>query len=359
MGETTGAFFSYAVEFSTGYLRENPRYQPFSVYEDYPGRAFVTASSCDEYVWELLSAAQERGVRLAPAVMPRKYKIVIYTETAPEVITLDAQLDGAGDEHESAPVAGGGDLNNTTRDNNDTAVGRNDGNSTVDSSSSGVSGGGGDDEGDGANDDRSSDSSSGAVGGRQGEVDDGNGGDGTSRGESSDGGRRSRRRVSATMSEGADVVTRRGLETSTTAASSSVESEAVAKGTVAAATAAGESIAESGGVEGEEDVDADDGWGLKAKVAPASDAAGAAQTDDWEQVVAYYQSLQLCLQERKFSFVTSLKDFAQYFDCLDDVAFISKGPHEYYKVNLTSAKLDHITEPEEIPEVQESKNSFT
>lgn len=298
------------------------------------GRAFVTASSCDEYVWELLSAAQERGVRLAPAVMPRKYKIVIYTETAPEVITLDAQLDGAGDEHESAPVAGGGDLNNTTRDNNDTAVGRNDGNSTVDSSSSGVSGGGGDDEGDGANDDRSSDSSSEAVGGRQGEVDDGNGGDGTSRGESSDGGRRSRRRVllrgkallqvyrdgedgaeattvvqaahaiafpsstsSATMSEGADVVTRRGLETSTTAASSSVESEAVAKGTVAAATAAGESIAESGGVEGEEDVDADDGWGLKAKVAPASDAAGAAQTDDWEQVVAYYQSLQLCLQE--------------------------------------------------------------
>lgn len=36
--------------------------------------------------------------------------------------------------------------------------------------------------------------------------------------------------------------------------------------------------------------------------------------------------------QRKFSFVTSLKDFAQYFDCLDDVAFISIGPHEYYKV---------------------------
>lgn len=38
--------------------------------------------------------------------------------------------------------------------------------------------------------------------------------------------------------------------------------------------------------------------------------------------------------QRKFSFVTSLKDFAQYFDCLDDVAFISIGPHEYYKVTF-------------------------
>ena len=38
--------------------------------------------------------------------------------------------------------------------------------------------------------------------------------------------------------------------------------------------------------------------------------------------------------QRKFSFVTSLKDFAQYFDCLDDVAFISIGPHEYYKVGV-------------------------
>lgn len=40
MGETTGAFFSYAVEFSLDYHRENPRYQPFSVYDDYPGRSY-------------------------------------------------------------------------------------------------------------------------------------------------------------------------------------------------------------------------------------------------------------------------------------------------------------------------------
>lgn len=37
MGETTGAFFSYAVEFTLDYNVRNPRYQPFSVYEDYPG----------------------------------------------------------------------------------------------------------------------------------------------------------------------------------------------------------------------------------------------------------------------------------------------------------------------------------
>ena len=37
MGETTGAFFSYAVDFSLAYHKDNPRYQPFSVYEDYPG----------------------------------------------------------------------------------------------------------------------------------------------------------------------------------------------------------------------------------------------------------------------------------------------------------------------------------
>lgn len=36
--------------------------------------------------------------------------------------------------------------------------------------------------------------------------------------------------------------------------------------------------------------------------------------------------------QRKFSFVTSLIDFVRYFDCLDDVAFIAIGPHEYYKV---------------------------
>lgn len=47
----------------------------------------------------------------------------------------------------------------------------------------------------------------------------------------------------------------------------------------------------------------------------------------------------LLFSQRKFSFVTSLKDFAQYFDCLDDVAFISKGPHEYYKVCFFTSRL--------------------
>lgn len=53
MGETTGAFFSYAVEFSADYHQAHPRYQPFSVYEDYPGvflsfRSLVYAGARDE-----------------------------------------------------------------------------------------------------------------------------------------------------------------------------------------------------------------------------------------------------------------------------------------------------------------------
>lgn len=37
MGETTGAFFSHAIKFSLDYHDQNPRYQPLSVYQQYPG----------------------------------------------------------------------------------------------------------------------------------------------------------------------------------------------------------------------------------------------------------------------------------------------------------------------------------
>lgn len=47
MGETTGAFFSYAVEFSLDYHIQHPRYQPFSVYEDYPGAFSTPANPCE------------------------------------------------------------------------------------------------------------------------------------------------------------------------------------------------------------------------------------------------------------------------------------------------------------------------
>ncbi|CAM9824523.1 unnamed protein product [Choristocarpus tenellus] len=37
MGETTGAFFNFVVDYSIDYHFEHPHYQPFSVYEEYPG----------------------------------------------------------------------------------------------------------------------------------------------------------------------------------------------------------------------------------------------------------------------------------------------------------------------------------
>lgn len=67
--------------------------------------------------------------------------------------------------------------------------------------------------------------------------------------------------------------------------------------------------------------------------------------DAWHGLKAalfYLRTLFTCIVvcfQRKFSFVTSLKDFAQYFDCLDDVAFISKGPHEYYKVCFFTRRM--------------------
>lgn len=82
----------------------------------------MVASSCDEYVWGLLSAAQERGVRLVPAVMPQKYKIVIYSQTAPDVITLEAQRDGDGDQNGDVAADMGGGKNGTTGNSTDAGL---------------------------------------------------------------------------------------------------------------------------------------------------------------------------------------------------------------------------------------------
>lgn len=74
---------------------------------------------------------------------------------------------------------------------------------------------------------------------------------------------------------------------------------------------------------------------LSYKLMPAE------ELDDTPQSLparAFWSSLSLTPRaQRKFSFVTSLKDFAQYFDCLDDVAFISIGPHQYYKVGMSAS----------------------
>eukprot|EP00903_Cladosiphon_okamuranus_P006594 g6441.t2 len=397
MGETTGAFFSYAVEFSLDYHVRNPRYQPFSVYEDYPGREFLTASSCDEYVWALLSAAQTRGVRLKPALLPQKHKIVIYSHSEPEIIALNS--DG-GDGEFSDPSGegkdsdgGGGGSGASSNSNGPASMSPDSWSSSSLSSSANkpvVGEGGGqagkegkneeeegeeeeeeeeeEDGGGGGGATNSTDSSSASSGVQEGQGEEEEpGGDGRRWR-----GRRQRRR---TLVWGLSL---RGLV-------DEVEVDAMPAPGSASTVSSGEDFVS---IEPASDAsDASDGNGEAREVEPvvaegvatlqpavstvssmdmsvAEAALGqtpapAAVLDDWQQVVAYYQSLQLCLQERKFSFVTSLKDFARYFDCLDDVAFISIGPHEYYKVNLTSTKLDHISLPEDLPEVPQRYEGFT
>lgn len=64
MGETTGAFFSYAAEFTVDYHREHPRYQPFSVYEDYPGEKLRHAPVLRSPYWRKLAGLLRKpGVR--------------------------------------------------------------------------------------------------------------------------------------------------------------------------------------------------------------------------------------------------------------------------------------------------------
>eukprot|EP00953_Heterococcus_sp_UTEX-ZZ885_P031248 16415-Heterococcus_DN1.PRE.2 len=78
---------------------------------------------------------------------------------------------------------------------------------------------------------------------------------------------------------------------------------------------------------------------------PATTAAAAATTSAHYEVVSYYRALGVCLQTRKYSFITSLEDFAKYFDCLSDVAYIALDQSQYLKVNLTSSSLDHLAVP--------------
>lgn len=67
-----------------------------------PGKAWLTANSSDEYVWELIAEAQKLGVQVEPVVMPQKHKIIIYSGTEPEKVVLD---DGAGGGNGGVTVA--------------------------------------------------------------------------------------------------------------------------------------------------------------------------------------------------------------------------------------------------------------
>lgn len=68
-------------------------------------------SSCDEFVWALLAKAQELGVRLIPSLMPKKHKIIIYSQTEPELIILDGGGDRGGRREDSSAADYDGDNN--------------------------------------------------------------------------------------------------------------------------------------------------------------------------------------------------------------------------------------------------------
>eukprot|EP00752_Nemacystus_decipiens_P004023 g3684.t2 len=380
MGETTGAFFSYAVEFSLDYNVRNPRYQPFSVYEDYPGREFLRASSSDEYVWALLSAAQTRGVRLTPALLPQKHKTIIYSHSQPEIIVLNGDADGGGggggsreheDPAEEGRISDGGRASGNGTGPASTSQDSWSSSSLSSSAHNAAAGeeGGLEGEGEGGGDSTNSTDISSASSGveeAQGDEEEPNGDERRRRR------RRRRRQRGRTLLWGSSL---RGPLEQARATPAPAAGSAVSSGedVVSVEPANDASHAGNGGSgEGGRQMETAGAEGVvtlqptvsSTEVSVAEGVLGetpapAAALDDWQQVVAYYQSLQLCLQERKFSFVTSLKDFAQYFDCLDDVAFISIGPHEYYKVNITSTKLDHVSIPEELPEVPQRYEGFT
>lgn len=296
------------------------------------GREFLTASSCDEYVWALFSAAQTRGVRLTPALLPQKHKIVIYSHTEPEIIVLNGEGSGG----DGSDDDGGGDDDDTGRD--DAAEGEEvPGDAGGDSGNDGdgsSSGGGAAAAGSDSTFSWSSSSLSSSKGNTEevvwGDDENGgeNGGDNSSNtssvvpaistnsssssyeeeqqekaGEdvpanSTDGEERQRGRtllwgppLRRSLSEEGQVLPAPGAATLDTA------------------DGAGE-LGEGGDGEGEEEGGVGAGGGDLATFPPAeASVAGASSAgttlDDWQQVVAYYQSVQLCLQEVRGQAVAS------------------------------------------------------
>ncbi|CAM9514459.1 unnamed protein product, partial [Ectocarpus sp. 8 AP-2014] len=339
------------------------------------GREFLTASGCDEFVWALLSAAQTRGVRLTPALLPQKHKIVIYSHSKPEIIVFSgdgSSASGGGNGDPDEPVEGGavpGEAGggSSSSNNNSSSGGGGAGASSWSSSSLPTSSGGSDagavgeeEEGHASGSGGGSSSSSSSTTPSVDEIRN------NSSSSSSSAGREGQEEDGDGSSAGGEERQRRLLRGRTLLWGSPGSDSAGSAGEAGALDQeAGEPEDEGTEVPGVASVDEAEATGAPlstvspTEMAVQTHAPAAEPTDEWQEVVGYYQSLQLCLQERKFSFVTSLKDFVRYFDCLDDVAFIAIGPHEYYKVNITSTKLDHISLPEELPEVKRRYESFT
>lgn len=283
----------------------------------------MTASGCDEFVWALLSAAQTRGVRLTPALLPQKHKIVIYSHSEPEVIVLsgDGSSNSGGGGGDPDEPAGGG------------AVPGEAGGVSSSSSNSSSSGGGGAGASSWSSSSLPTSSGDGGAGAVMEEEEEGHA-SGSGGGSSS----------SSSMSPSVEEI-RNSSSSGTNSSSSSSSSSTTGQGQEEDGDGSnagggerqrllrgrtllwGSTGSDSAGNVGEAGVleqgsgEPEDDLGTEVPAAAGADEPGdtgapqstaspsevvvqtrapAAEpepTDEWQEVVGYYQSLQLCLQE--------------------------------------------------------------
>ena len=276
-------------------------------------------------MWALLSAAQEKGVSLTPALMPQKHKIVIYSQTEPETVSLEGR--------------GGGDISGADGGNGSASTSGMEARSAWSSSSSSLpspspsppttpmGGGSPTEEGEGGPGGGGADGSGGAGGGENAEGDVVGNGNGTS-GSGETGVRRDRTRR---LLRGAPEVVLEVQPPRAAHAPATALTESAGNGIIPGMrnTQAGGAWGGGGeGLKGATSLEPSDRvlvasgvrvGGRKVQeeapgatlvpetvqptVAPtfmpaqAIDPAEPAAEGEWQQVVAYYQSLQLCLQE--------------------------------------------------------------
>lgn len=281
----------------------------------------MTASSCDEYVWALLSAAQTRGVRLTPALLPQKHKIVIYSHSEPETIVLNGDGSGSG-------AGAGGEHDDPAEEGRNSEGGG--GGSGASSNSSGPASSTSPDSWSSSSLSSSAHKAANGEGGDQaGEEQDGGGGGGSTNSTASssvssgqeerqgdeeepDGDERRRRlrQRGRTLLWGSSL---RGSldEAKATPAPGTASALSSSEHIVSVEPASDASDSGGGGsAEGAREIEdaGVDGVVTLQPTASSTEASVAegrlgetpapvAVLDDWEQVVAYYQSLQLCLQE--------------------------------------------------------------
>ena len=76
------------MDVSIEYGRANPDFQPFSVYNKYPGSELLRASSPDDFVWHLISEFGRLGVTLHPVLAPKRVRMVLFSNRVPDTLQV-------------------------------------------------------------------------------------------------------------------------------------------------------------------------------------------------------------------------------------------------------------------------------